>query len=119
MDGITCRQCPFATSSPPGAKKCSAVVRLAKPGLFLTYIPHGISKINVRLWGGGGGGDANYQLANISFANMKSPIDPAAGGGGGFSSCNISVQQNSYIYVLVGGGGKAIFKQDVKTGGPS
>jgi hypothetical protein len=66
------------------------------PGLHRFFIPLGIKKIAVRLWGGGGAGD--------QCGGSPDNFNPAGGGGGGFSSCNISVTPNSSIYVLVAGG---------------
>ena len=65
------------------------------------FIPYGVSKINVKLWGGGGSGSGSDKVAisskNIHFSEL--------GGGGGFSSCNISVTPNEYVYIIVASGG--------------
>lgn len=68
-----------------------------EPGLLKTYIPWGIKKIHVRLWGGGGAGDSSL--------GTNTGYPPASGGGGGFSSCNITVKENTTIYIIVAGGG--------------
>ena len=93
-DGRTCVSCPFATSSVSGSKVCTTQLRHTTVGFFQTYIPFGISKVSIRLWGAGGGG--------CNGVNNRTP--PQAGGGGGFSTCTLSVQENSRIFVLVGGG---------------
>ena len=95
-DGKTCPNCPFATSSVGASKVCSKQLLHTKVGFFQTYIPYGISKISIRLWGAGGGG--------CNGVNPDTP--PRAGGGGGFTTCNLTVQENSRIFVLVGGGAK-------------
>jgi hypothetical protein len=118
-DGVSCRPCPYATSSIPGAKTCSSTIRFGVQGKFLTYVPYGVSKINVRLWGAGGGGDSNYFFNNVSYGGDSSTLDPRAGGGGGFSACNISVIPNSFVHVIVGGGGREIFGPKENTGGLS
>jgi hypothetical protein len=118
-DGVSCRPCPYATSSIPGAKACSSTIRFSAQGRFLTYVPYGVSKINVRLWGGGGGGDANFFFNNVSYGGFSSTLDPRGGGGGGFSACNISVIPNSFVHVIVGGGGIDTFSSKDSTGGLS
>ena len=118
-DGISCRTCPYATSSIPGSKTCGSTIRFNAFGSFSTYIPYGISKINVRLWGGGGGGDANALQENVSWNGISTSLDPRAGGGGGFSACNITVIQNTFVRVIVGGGGKDSFGFTDFTGGVS
>ena len=78
-----------------GSSTCGSAFNFTAVGLQTLYIPIGVTKINVRLWGGGGvGGRSGLD---------KSP--GSSGGGGGFSSCNISVQMDSIIYVIVAGGG--------------
>ena len=108
-DGKVCSECPFATSSVKGSNKCSATLHHTNPGMYRTHMPFGITKINVRLWGGGGAGDASF--AASYFAN--------SGGGGGYSTCNITVRANSSIQVLVGGGaiGSVNAEIQVHTGG--
>ena len=59
------------------------------------YIPYGVTKINVKLWGGGGGSDHSLDLEYPS----------QAGGGGGYSSCTLDVPMNQEIYVIIAGGG--------------
>ena len=95
-DAIVCKQCPFAQSTVTGSKQCGTVLKHVDAGLELTYIPWGISKINVRLWGGGGGGDSGL--------GTNTGYPPASGGGGGFSTCNITVRENTYLNVITGGG---------------
>lgn len=94
--GIACNKCPQGFSSTIGAGKCSLKLSLDIPGLQKTYIPSNVTKINVKLWGAGGGGDTG------GYA----PWPPGSGGGGAYASCNITVKPNSYIYVVVAGGGK-------------
>lgn len=96
-DGKTCQKCDFGFSSVLGSKRCGHSFHFVSAGLQTLYIPVGVTKINVRLWGGGGVGG-------------RSGLDESpgsSGGGGGFSSCNVTVQMDSSIYVLVAGGGKA------------
>ena len=95
-DGKVCRKCPQGFSSIIGAGSCSIQLSLDIPGLQKTYIPSNVTKINVKLWGGGGGGDTSSYL----------DWPPGSGGGGAFASCNITVKPNSYINILVAGGGK-------------
>jgi hypothetical protein len=95
-DGKTCRACGPYQSSAEGSDRCSESISQVVPGLRRFWIPPGISKIHVRLWGGGGAGD--------QCGGSPDSFNPAGGGGGGFSSCNISVTPNSSIYVLVAGG---------------
>ena len=95
-DAQVCLQCPFAQSTVTGSAQCSTVLKHANSGLLKTYIPWGITKINVQLWGGGGGGDSGL--------GRNTGYPPSSGGGGGFSSCNITVRSNSYMNVIVGGG---------------
>ena len=96
-DGKTCQQCDLGFSSIIGSSRCGSTFNFISSGLQTLYIPIGVTKINVRLWGGGGvGGWSGLD---------QSP--GSSGGGGGFSSCNISVPMDSIIYVLVAGGGKS------------
>ena len=95
-DGITCTPCAFGTSSPPISSSCGKRLLNTIVGLQKFYIPFGVRKINVRLWGGGGAGDQG--------GGESTGYPPHAGGGGGFSMCNVTVKQNSFIYVLVAGG---------------
>ena len=94
-DGISCHKCRFGTWSVGGASTCDSSFAYSKPGFFNVYIPYGVTKINVRLWGGGGAGDACNGAPNYL---------PSAGGGGGFSSCNVTVPMNASVYVIVAGG---------------
>lgn len=94
-DGISCQKCEFGTWSVSGAATCGFSSIYSTPGFFEAYIPYGVTKINVRLWGGGGAGDA---------CNGAPDYLPSAGGGGGFSSCNITVQMDTNVYVIVAGG---------------
>ena len=94
-DGISCHKCRFGTWSVGRATACDSKFTYTKPGLVKVFIPFGVTKINVRLWGGGGAGDAcsgaPYYL-------------PSAGGGGGFSTCNVTIPMNTSVYVIVAGG---------------
>lgn len=94
--GTVCRKCPAGFSSIIGAGNCDILLSLDIPGLQTTYIPFNVTKINVKLWGGGGGGDTS----GYDF------FPPGSGGGGAFASCNITVKSNSYVQILVAGGGK-------------
>lgn len=95
-DGKKCRSCPATTwTSSTGQSKCSDTLKFSAPGLITSYIPTGVAKINVKLWGGGGGGDISG--SDKWFAQ--------SGGSGGFASCNITVTAAKNIYVIVAGGG--------------
>ena len=96
-DGKTCRSCGLYQSSAEGSGECSDVISQVVPGLHSLFIPPGIKKINVRLWGGGGAGDQCGAIAADGFT-------PSGGGGGGFSKCDMSVTPNSTIFMLVAGG---------------
>lgn len=96
IDGITCLKCGPYLSSSEGADKCSNSVSQVVPGLRKFYIPLGIKKIHVQLWGGGGAGD--------QCGYFPDAFNPAGGGGGGYASCNVSVTPDSNIYVLVAEG---------------
>lgn len=94
-DGKTCCKCDFAKWSQAGSSSCYSQIKYTKPALVKTFIPYGVTKINVRLWGGGGGGDSSrdsWWLAN-------------SGGGGAFATCNVTVRSESDIYLTVAGGG--------------
>jgi hypothetical protein len=94
--GTVCRKCPQGFSSVVGAGRCSVELSLDIPGLQRTYIPSNVTKINVKLWGAGGGGDTSGYVE----------WPPGSGGGGAFASCNITVKPNSYLSVIVAGGGQ-------------
>ena len=99
-DGKGCNPCPYATwTDVTGAKSCKTSFLFSKPGKQKMFIPYGVSKINVKLWGGGGSGS---DKAAISDKNIHFSV---SGGGGGFSSCNISVTPNEYVYIIVASGG--------------
>ena len=106
-DAITCQQCDLGFSSIAGSRGCGSSFNFLSAGLQPLYIPVGVTKINVRLWGGGGvGGRSGLD---------KSP--GSSGGGGGFSSCNISVPMDSSIYVLVAGGGQSKANNEIAFSG--
>lgn len=94
-NGISCSQCPFKTTSSAGSGSCVTNFNYTIPGIQRLHIPFGINKINVRMWGGGGGGDKSAGFAIFP---------PSSGGGAGFVSCNISVNMNSIVYIVVAGG---------------
>ena len=98
LDGKSCLPCPFATWSPNTAStSCGTSFTYSTPGLVKSYIPYGVNKIIVQVWGGGGGSD-----------NTLSPVYVAhSGGGGGYSSCNLTVPMSNPVYVVVAGGGSA------------
>ena len=103
-DGKTCSACPYGTWSPNlGQSICSDIFSYSNSGLHKTYIPFGVTKINVKLWGGGGGSDRSDGSDRFSTTSYIS----RSGGGGGFTSCNITVSSNSSIYIIVAGGGSA------------
>lgn len=96
-NGIACSACPFKTTSSAGSGSCMTHFNYTNPGIQKLHIPFGVNKISLRMWGGGGGGDKS---ANPSV------YPPSSGGGAGFVSCNISVNMNSIIYIVVAGGAK-------------
>lgn len=95
-DGINCYRCPFATWSAAGQTTCRSRFIYSAAGLHSAYIPFGVGKINIKLWGAGGGGDES--MDHRTFVAH-------AGGGGGYTSCNVSVPMSQKVYVMVGGGG--------------
>lgn len=98
-NGRTCEKCVLGTTSVSGStdrQSCKLLLNFLNNGSEIVYVPSGVEKIHVKMWGGGGGGDT---CKTTSYY-------PSSGGGGGYSSCNITVRQNSYIYVIVGGGGE-------------
>ena len=100
-DGKVCQPCPYATWAPDlGQSSCGTTFSYSAAGLQQTYIPFGVTKINVKLWGGGGGGDLTEEdPLQLYFSR--------SGGGGGYTSCNITVPMSKPIYVIVAGGGGA------------
>jgi Glycine rich protein len=96
-DGQNCLPCPFATwSNTVGQKSCGTSFTYSTPGLQKSYIPYGVTKIIVKLWGGGGGSDTSLDPTNyVSHA----------GGSGGYASCNITVPHSRNVYLIIGGGG--------------
>jgi hypothetical protein len=94
-NGMSCSECPYKTTSSAGSGSCMTNFNYTNPGIQRLRIPFGINKINIRMWGGGGGGDKS---ANAST------FPPSSGGGAGFVSCNISVNMNSTVYIVVAGG---------------
>ena len=107
-DGKSCNPCPYATwADLSGTKSCQTSFLFSKPGKQKLFIPYGVSKINVKLWGGGGGGGGGgSDKTAVSSQNIHfSESGGGGGGGGGFASCNISVTDNEYVYVIVAGGG--------------
>ena len=115
-DGKTCSACPYGTWAPNlGQQNCSSIFSFSTPGLHATYIPFGVTKINIKLWGGGGGSD----LSDGSDPSSPFSYISRAGGGGGFTSCNVTVPANSSIYVIVAGGGLANTGLATNVGGSS
>jgi Glycine rich protein len=97
-NGRTCEICGLGTTSVSGStdpQSCKLQLNFFNNGSEIVYVPFGIEKVHVKMWGGGGGGDT-----------CKSDYIAASGGGGGYASCNITVKQNSNLYVIVGGGGE-------------
>ena len=95
-DGKNCFPCPFATWSATGQTTCHSKFIYSKAGPYIAYIPFGVDKINIKLWGAGGGGDES--MDSRTFVAH-------AGGGGGYTSCNVSVPMSQKVYLTVGGGG--------------
>lgn len=110
VDGKVCLPCPFATwSDSVGSSGCSKSFTYSSAGLKKAYIPFGVTKIIVRLWGAGGGSDTS--------------LDPTtyvahSGGSGAYSACNLTVPHSKNVYVIVGGGGGAK-SQNANNGGES
>lgn len=101
-DGSQCISCPNATWSIATASTfCNTAFSYSVPGSYSFFIPEGVTKIHVSLWGGGGGGDS-------AGDNIGEEFRTAPGGGGGFASCNITVVPKSTLYYLVAGGGKGL-----------
>ena len=97
-NGKTCNPCPFGTWQPNvGSTSCSSSFTYSSAGLVKSYIPYGVTKIIVKVWGGGGGSDNTLSPSFVSHA----------GGGGGYSTCNITVPMSNPVYVIVAGGGGA------------
>lgn len=100
-NGKSCVGCPRATWSPNnGSTFCNTTFTSIVPGIHSFYIPQFVSKVNVKLWGAGGGGDSS------GIVTADPDLAPSSGGGGGFVSCNVTVTQGGLIYYLVGGGGQ-------------
>lgn len=93
-DGKTCNKCAYGESSLSGSNSCSSSFNMTTPGLHQLYIPLGVYKMNVRMWAGGGAGSKSGAVA----------YRPNAGGGGGFSTCNITLSMDSSVTVVVAGG---------------
>ena len=97
-NGKTCSQCTFATWAPStGSSKCLSSFSYLVPGIQKSYVPFGVTKIVVKLWGAGGGSDSSLDSNYVAYS----------GGGGGFSSCNITVPHSKNVYLIIGGGGGA------------
>ena len=56
-DGKNCYPCPFATWAKAGQATCSSTFIYSVAKLHTAYIPFGVDKVKIQLWGGGGGGD--------------------------------------------------------------
>lgn len=98
-NGKTCENCIAGTTSISGSTdrlSCKLLLNFLNNGSETVYVPFGIEKVHVKMWGGGGGGDTCKAASYY----------PSSGGGGGYSSCNITVKQNSNLFVIVGGGGE-------------
>ena len=94
-NGKSCVSCPRATWSPNnGSTLCNTTFTSVVVGQHSFYIPPFVTKVNVKLWGAGGGGHSGSLT-----------LRPSSGGGGGYASCNLTVTENSIIYYMVGGGG--------------
>lgn len=99
-NGISCVNCPPATWSPSsGSTFCNTTFTSTVAGLQSFQIPQSVTKVNVKLWGAGGGGHSR-----IAGRDLK----PSSGGGGGYASCNLTVTPSSIIYFIVGGGGGSL-----------
>ena len=98
VGGNSCVACPFATWSPnTGSTTCGTYFTYSTAGLVKLYIPYGVTKIVVKVWGGGGGSDST----------LSTSFPAHSGGSGGFSSCNMTVSMSNPVYVIVAGGGGA------------
>jgi len=64
-------------------------------------VPAGVRSLNMRMWGGGGAGYSRIQPDSTAL------YYPEQGGSGGYVSGDIAVNQSSYLYYAVGGGGLA------------
>ena len=97
-DGKVCVPCPFAQWQPElGKTSCASSFTYENPGMIKSYIPYGVDKIIVRVWGGGGGSDNTLDLNYVTHS----------GGSGGYSACNMTVTNSQPVYVIVAGGGGA------------
>ena len=98
IDGKTCTPCPFAQWQPElGQTSCTNTFTYTTPGLIKSYIPYGVDKIIVKVWGGGGGSDNTLDTNYVTHS----------GGSGGYSACNMTVTNSQPVYVIVAGGGGA------------
>lgn len=96
-NGVSCTKCPEGTWSQfNGSASCTGSFTYSTPGSEKFYIPPEVKKINVKLWGGGGGG----------FVAGTADWKQGFGGGGGYSSCNVTVNGDSLVYLIVAGGGR-------------
>ena len=96
-NGMSCASCPIGTWSQfSGSVFCSRSFTYSKEGGETLYIPREVKKVEVKLFGGGGGG----------FVGGSAKWKPGFGGGGGYASCNITVKGDSLMYLIVAGGGK-------------
>lgn len=69
-------------------------------------VPPDVYKINMKMWGAGGGGSC----INGAYTVVR-------GGPGGFSSGTVSVTPGSYVYIAVGGGGSGPLQNVIQSGG--
>lgn len=98
IDGKKCSNCPDTTwTSSTGQTRCTDTLIFSTSGLIKSYIPMGVAKINVKLWGGGGAGDVSGSETWLA----------QSGGSGGFASCNITVAVQTNMYIVVAGGGSS------------
>ena len=76
----------------------SNIVSYATPGTYNWTAPAGVTKARVRVWGGGGIGNAGY-------SSGQQASDCAGGGGGGYAESVISVTPGMSYNIIVGAGG--------------
>lgn len=106
-NGRKCIQCPYATwTDLIGSTSCQKSFAFSKPGVQKIFIPYGVNKINVKLWGGGGGSGGEGEGDQAVVFNENTAVSKL-GSGGGFSTCNVSVTANEYVYIIVASGGRA------------
>ena len=102
----SCSGCTAGQSSPAGASMCVyyagattlngiATVKYTYSGAYQQWVvPAGVSSLDVKMWGAGGGG----QVYGFGYSQQS-------GGSGGYTSGTITVTPSNILAIVVGGGG--------------